>query len=382
LSEGLPSAASKDANIGSVAHLLAEKCLLTGGDPSEYIDSCFDEYPDIQVTEDMAGNVQIYLDAINDAKSQLSEDAVLSIEQKFNLSWLHPDLFGSNDACLVDLGNILWVFDYKNGTYSVDHVENEQLMYYALGALYDNFGLFTEVRMTIVQPRSYHNEGKVRTWSTTPERLMEFADQLLDRALATEDKNAHPSSGDHCFFCPAKGAMDSDGKMRCSAFTDKTFKTAEQSFAQFLETKTLNLPAPQEMSPDFIKLILDSADAFESWVSGVRGYASHLAINWDIIPTGYKLSQRRKNRRWIDEEQVVTELQPILGDDIFSKPKVLTPAQMEKLVKKSANWISIENLYEKPEGDLVLVPETSERESSKPRLASEAFASFIDSDLK
>ena len=81
---------------------------------------------------------------------------------------------------------------------------------------------------------------------------------------------------------------------------------------------------------------------------------------------GYKLVEKRANRKWINE----TEVSLFLGglkvgdDDIFEPKKVRTPAQMEK--KLPSHYSMLEKFVTKESSGLVLVPIEDKRPAFKP----------------
>lgn len=119
--------------------------------------------------------------------------------------------------------------------------------------------------------------------------------------------------------------------------------------------------------------MLDSASAIDSWVRAVEDFALQRATLQGVIPSGYKLVQKRANRKWKDEDQVREVLEPVLGDSIYAPRKILTPAQMDKVAKKEGNWIPIEQLYEKPEGQLTLTKISDVRAAKSAPTAIDVF---------
>lgn len=369
-SKGIPRTSNKYADLGSAAHALGEMCLLDNSDPFDHIDHVFAEYPDYPVTEKMAEDVSIYVNAVRQAHNELGAHALLDVEKRFSLDWLHPQFYGTNDACLVDAGNILWVFDYKNGYGYVDHLENPQLMYYALGAMYNFFGLFKEIRMTIVQPNA---EGEaVRTYCTDIVRLNNFSQELLEAAKATEVENPTVKVGSHCKFCPANGTE------KCPESSEHKFELAKQRFAEYMqpEKKELVLPAPEDMPLEWRKKILEAAEDFEHWINSVKNYTAIKAINNGEIPEGFKLVKQNKHRKYIDQKAAEETAKELLGDKIYAPRKLLSPAQLEKLAKTDEIKDKLETLWEKPEGDLILVKSSDKRKAQEPKTAVNVFKEY------
>jgi hypothetical protein len=128
----------------------------------------------------------------------------------FGAMFGYVDLTGTSDAlCWDKEGRKLYVVDLKYGRGIVEPKENAQLMLYALGCV-DYFGLdFSnnfDVDLTILQPRPYHADGPIRTWSTTSATLQEFAKEV-EKAIQGNYGSGKLVAGDHCrHYCPSFGA--------------------------------------------------------------------------------------------------------------------------------------------------------------------------------
>lgn len=337
---------SYHADEGTAAHELAEACLRNNRDAIEYIDRQFGEFT---VDEDMASAVQVYLDVIR-CDLSISDPAKLYIEEGFDLFWLHPELFGTNDACIVQPFGILRVYDYKHGKgIAVDVEDNKQLLYYALGAASRFEYAFEEVEIIIVQPRAPHRDGPVRRWKTTIPYLKQFKDRLHEAVKETEKKDAGFKAGEHCRFCAA-------------ASTCKTYETHVHSLAKLKfspVTEAPELPAPKDMDPAHLRKILETAHVLDHWIREVEAYALDEALRGRKVD-GFKLVRKGTHRRWKDKEETAKGLSGKYGDKIYKPREILSPAQMEKIVGRGQEKI-LERYWEQPEGALVLAPETDKR---------------------
>ena len=108
-----------------------------------------------ELPEEFQEVVQKYVDYV------LALGGTLFIEHRFDLSWLHPNMFGTCDAIVI-VGNVMHVVDLKTGQgVKVDAENNTQLLYYALGAYHD-YGYLWDIKtikLHIVQPRIYHYDS-------------------------------------------------------------------------------------------------------------------------------------------------------------------------------------------------------------------------------
>lgn len=212
LSDGIPSTTSIYAAEGTLAHEMAEKWLRSGSVSAP---------PDC--SHEMAQNISVYVDFVRREK----RDDVLFLEHKFDLSRLHPGLFGTADAVIYDSANkILKVIDLKYGAgVPVEAVGNVQLQYYGLGAMLSLGFVVKEIQLTIVQPRCDHPDGPIRTWDFDAVRMIDFMADLMEAAMRTEKEDAPLFAGSHCKFCPA-AAICPSSKRPHKSLREKNFLQA------------------------------------------------------------------------------------------------------------------------------------------------------------
>jgi len=364
LSENIPETTSVYAEEGSEAHEYAAKWLIEGVKPAG-------------MNPEMAEAVEVYVNYVNGLCSSKEIDEGLKtryIEERFSLEWLHPDMFGTSDFSLYDRKTKkLTIVDYKHGKgVAVDAEWNTQLMMYALGIVHtiwsDNAGmysnpssLFGEVELVIVQPRAFHAEGEIRSWSLTAKELMFWALQILrPSAKATTEKDAMLRTGDHCKFCPAL-AMCPEQAARATAVAKTDFNVT-------------GLPRPEDMTPADIVKVLKASSVISEWAAQVALYAKDQMAAGAKLP-GYKLVRGRSNRKWVDEKRAEATLIALIGSEAYTT-KVKSIAQAEKILKKAgmSPEAALAGLWEKPEGNLTLAPETDNR----PEATNTAEIDFVD----
>jgi hypothetical protein len=381
MSAGIPNRSSRYADEGTAAHQLAERCLSADLYPhyAVWSDGRQERAPpppaasaarhigsvetvrgtDWLVTEEMAEAVQVFLDAVRGA---MVEGDTLLVEQRFNLSAIHPGMFGTNDACVLSPSRkTLFVFDYKHGKgHAVEAEGNPQLRYYGLGALLNTAkaGTVERLVLTIVQPRAQHRLGPIRSETIGMFDLMEWTAELKKAAVATEDPAAPLAAGNHCGFCPAAGA--------CPKLRDRAMDAAMAEFAG----ASITVPAdPGMLTTEQIARLLTHADLIDDWLAAVRGHALHLAESGTVVP-GFKLVPKRATRKWRDFQDagaIETALRKAgLGDsDIFKPLDLKSPAQIEKLLPKDRRE-ALADLVVKESSGVNLVPDTDHRPAQTP----------------
>jgi hypothetical protein len=338
---------------GTCAHTVCEKCLLEGNDAVHYVGEKLEGF---KVTEEMADAVQVYVDFVREKAEACKADP--DVEVQFDLSFIKEGMFGTNDASVFDKTEAtLHIFDYKHGRgVAVEAVWNPQLMYYALGALK---GIITEygvgavknVVLHVVQPRADHPDGRIRSWMISFDDLNHWAVTVLrPAAYATEDKDAPLVPGEkQCRWCAAKAV--------CPKLLERNMAIAKTEFQNPI------LPSPDMLSPEELAKVVQVAAEFGAWADSAKAYAQQQAELGVKIPH-HKLVRKRAYRKWKDEDEAKKALHATFGEAIYADRKMLSIAQMEKMIKKiTGQKADIAHLTVKPEGDVILVDESDKREA-------------------
>lgn len=361
---------------GTAAHQIGAACLMSGKDAASHLGEkiVVGNFSFI-VDDNMVEAVQVYLDVIR--KHKEATDAIMYVEESFDLSWLIPGCFGSSDCALWSTGTkTLYVHDYKHGEgVVVDPEWNSQLMMYALGVLHRIWlgqtdvtrkalpvmKLVDFVELVIVQPRAFHGSGTVRRWKLSTTELVFWALTVLKPAAkATQDPNAPLHVGEHCRFCPAVAV--------CPEVVRSSMAVAKTTFLDPV------LPDPAKLTPEDITKVLKLAEIFGAWSGNVKEYAQSLMEQGTPIP-GYKLVQKKANRVWIDEVQAEQRLKQLIGEAAYAK-KLLSIAQAEKVLKDTGldPKANLDGLWEKPDKGVVMAPDSDKRQA----VQSPALLAFSD----
>ena len=368
LSEGMPDETTVYAAEGTVAHAIGEGVLREGVWPPVGTVIHEDGY-DIKVTQEMLDAVQVYVDFV-DVQSQGGR--TLLIEQQFDLAPLSPPgpMFGTADAVVWEgKTRHLHVIDYKHGAgVAVDAISNDQGLIYMLGAVV-SFGEKPErITFTIVQPRAHHDDGTIRSWELSWENLVFNKKSLFEDATATLDPDAPLNAGDWCRFCKAKPV--------CPAQRELVESLAVEAFSAeptFPEVGGLSLADLAE--------VLAKAPAVTDWIKSVQSYALNMLQRGEDVP-GFKLVEKRANRRWIDEKAVLRYLQNRgLKMDERTTRKAISPAQAEKILKALPGKELPDRFWVKPEGGVALAPLSDKRPEKVPSVF-ETFGAIAETTSK
>ena len=246
------------------------------------------------------------LDEVDPTKEMLYE-----VETRVGFGDLLPGVFGSTDL-VGRIGARAIVLDWKFGDgVVVDAEENAQLMFYAAAAMRTEaaawaFSGADEVECIIIQP------PMIKRWITTKERIAQFERDLVKAVYAAEQPDASLKAGDHCRWCAAKPTCP-----QMTGAVDRALKLQMQ-----------------EINVDMLGQYLKNADLLEAWIKDLRGLALQLLEKSVPVP-GYKLVAKRGTRQWVDDFSTIDALQSLGLDEIdYTEQKLLSPAQMEKVLKK------------------------------------------------
>ena len=359
MEKDLPNKSSPYAAEGTAAHELGERCLRDGTNPSDYLgeyipvkDNNIDT--EFEVTAEMVAAVETYVDYCR----QYMGDHL--IEHKFQLGFLGENEKGTSDFTSLKDG-MLHVIDYKHGKgVPVDAEGNIQGLCYGLGAAqHFQDDEWDTLRITIVQPRAYHDLGPIRTWDVPRDELLDYMIDFATYAKATEAPDAplNVGNGDHCFFCKAKPM--------CPAQLANAAEVMEMDFSE--ETSK---PVPINFLSDEVlaDLVLNKIKGIEKWCQSVKDHAQERAQVGTPLP-GTKLVATRAVRMWKDKDQAEKALRNKFGDQIYEKKFVTAPA-FEKIIGKK-EFKGVEFLVDKVSTGVTLVAESDKRQSVRPSVESE-----------
>jgi len=380
---------------GTAAHEISERALRGNKKCDQFLGEIIKVGTfDIEITEEIVDSAQTYVDYVVSQNIE-SAGCLLFVEERYALDQLDPpfEAGGTCDAVIINpTSGILEVVDLKHGKSIVDVNENKQTRTYALMALLNTTKKLADtinyIKVTIVQPRAYHKDGRIRSEIFHVADLIEWTAELLkamgrsqvaleafdkingSRTLFDEWADAALKTG-NCAFCPAEGICPARRKEALSI----TPKIAKDWFEDTtLETAPMLTNSVPAISPEELSHILDGLDMLEDWAKAVRAAAHSLAENGTQIP-GYQLVEKIGNRKWAaDEEKIISDLKSVIkltDDQIFQK-KLLSPAQIEKIIGTKRKE-EIKNMYHNPITGTNLV---SEKKTTRP--AAKAKESFFE----
>ena len=275
------------------------------------------------------------------------------VEQRVDLRAYIPESMGTSD-CVIIADDEIEIIDFKYGMYRVP-ATSLQLRIYALGAceLFRNLYDFTQVRMTIYQPRL----GAVDEASMDVEELYRWAaEELKPRAELAFAGQGNYSVGEWCRNCRAR-------------------RTCRELAAHQLEIAKYEFTEPPLLSDEEIADVLGRVDDLVSWATGVKEYALQAALDGRRF-AGWKLVEGKSVRKFTDDACVAARVEAA-GIDPFEK-KMLGLTALEKKLGKRDFQNLLADLVVRSQGKPVLVPVSDKR--AEMNLASVEFAA--ENDMK
>jgi hypothetical protein len=242
----------------------------------------------------------------------------VGIEERIEAPQIHELSFGTVDAWLYDdKKRILHVWDYKFGRLVVEAFENWQGINYVAGLIkrYNIDGMLdqaTDVAIHIVQPRAYHRDGPVRTWSIKASALRPYFTILNANAAKSLGPDAEARTGSHCEFCPGRHACGPALKAGLSLF------------------EVTGASMPDEMSPENmgvqLAIIKRAAKQLEGLQTGFEEQIKSMLKSGKSVP-GWCLESVMNGPKWGKPDEEVAALGDMFNMD-FRKNGVKTVKQV------------------------------------------------------
>lgn len=328
-----PQPSSKYADEGTLLHNIIAEVLEHDKKPTDFLGTT---YESITFTKALLED-KLYpaLDLLNQVDPDCQMD--IAVETRVGFGDFLSDVFGSTDL-LGRIGKRAIVLDWKFGDgVAVEAEENPQLMFYAAAAMRTPevqwvFEDCDEIECIIVQP------PEIKRWTTTPERIKKFEQELKMAVKLSQAKDAPLKVGDHCRWCSAKPT--------CPLMTGAV-------------DRALAL-AVKDIDVNQISDYLNKADMLEQWVTDLRAL-THTMLDAGAVVPGWKLVAKRATRQWVDEDQaLVAMMNEGIPEEELMVSKVISPAQAEKVLKKHGKPLPADQVVAVSSGS-TLAPESDPR---------------------
>ena len=369
----IPDQASEDAEIGTLAHKVAEQAIL-----NRWGMTCEARtLSEITSDNDMIEHAAAFVDWLIATFGEYTGEGGFTSEHHVDLSSLlhRPGAGGTCDAFWVGSHHAI-VVDYKYGRHPVEVEKNPQLLLYAAGIAKDqNMTDSARLDLAIYQP--WCGGGKV--WTTTVGEAYAFARlaankisqaEMIARRFADEGVKALEGAlipgPEQCRFCRGAGT--------CPALASQAMAVVEVKPEQ-----TPKEPLPVPTTPEQIARALPWLELIERWCDKVRAAAHQMIQDGGEVP-GYKLVEGRAGpRKWTDDAEEKLNAMSINKSTLYV-PKLISPTEAERRAKAKEigprQWAHIQALITRSEPKPCLVPAGDPR----PALTFNIADDFIDED--
>lgn len=363
---------TKFSEAGATAHALAEYCL-KNNKPADALLGMKTVANDIDVDEEMAEAVQIYLDTIKGIKAGMQTIYAFEVEQKLDFTYLldvdaiKAELgadttvhraFGTADVIILGDG-VLQVHDLKYGKgIKVSAENNKQLLTYALAA-YHYYSLacnISKISVHIHQPRL----DAYSEFSVTPNELLEFGDFLKEKqhqayriyVNGPSDASDFCPGVEQCRFCRASGG--------CNALSAQVAEAVGTEISLVDETTIQNLGVcgNEELAAKYRVL-----DLVSIWIKAVKAEVT-TRLNYGQHIPGYKLVLGRQgNMAWRDTEEAEKLLKSFrLKHGEMYVMKLISPTQALKVLKDSPKRREkLDEIITRADAKPTIAPETDKK---------------------
>lgn len=261
----------------------------------------------VYVTADMADHVvvlQEYLEGKQEVFCERQLDASLRYEHEHTLKCVI-------DAWWFENKTSVEIIDFKYGWKPVEVYPNFQLIGYAIALKqWVDIGV-TEFKLTIVQPRPYHRDGRVRSVTLSAGTINDYAvriAQTLENRNVTEAK-----TGNHCRGCR--------GYFTCSAAQAASYNAVDVA-----ETHCVDDLTPEAVSTT-VRDLRRAQQVVKQRLEAVEDLGLQMLRKGQPVP-GYMAQAGQGNYKW--NEGVEPEFIHALTGVSPLESKIVTPAQLKK----------------------------------------------------
>jgi hypothetical protein len=373
LEADIPDSSSAYAREGTAAHELAAMVL---EDPSSHASDyvgkkiAFEDHgEDVLwlITKEMAEYVDDYVKFVRER----AVGKILHVECKLSIGHITSEdgATGTSDVVIIDREQeAIEVIDLKYGMgVRVDAEHNEQMQFYALGALYEYelISDFSYVTMVIHQPRLNH----VSEWNIPVDQLRRFGDEARHAADNVRWEEPTFNAGEkQCRFCKAKAV--------CPALRAEVTEIVGSA-------ATLDDFTPQavdsQTGDNYLPMAMSKVGMVEDWCKAVRAEVERRLLAGQTVD-GYKLVEGRKgNRAWSDEgavEQLFKSFR--LRQEEMYDFKLISATKAEKLLKENPKrWAKAEQLITRSDGKPSVAPATDKRSAMDVKPVLDDFQGLI-----
>jgi hypothetical protein len=270
------------------------------------------------LTQEMVEGADLYYD---DVVATLKPHGLAphqgEIEKPVAIPRVHPQSFGTPDFYAWTSFGRLLVYDYKFGHRTVEVYENAQLIEYVAGIIdpllkqgYDDRNIVVTTK--VVQPRSFHRDGPIRSWTFKAGDIrahINLAENAAHEALGPEPKQR---VGPECRDCRARHA--------CVTLQRAAYRELDEAGRE----QPLDLP-PAALAVE-LGMLRRGIERLEARASGLEEQALAMLKRGESIP-GWRVEHGAGRQRWVKPAAEVLAVGQMLGLDLAKPAEPITPKQ-------------------------------------------------------
>lgn len=293
------------------------------------------------IDEEMIDGGLVYLEALEGLPGEG--------EQTVQITRVHPTACAGTPDFRQYAANTrrLRIVDYKYGHRYVEVFRNYQLMAYAAGVMEEIEGIdedLTTLEFTIVQPRNYHKDGPIRTWTVHATKIRPYINEAFNAAHAALGPNPTTQTGPECRDCPARHGCD-------------TLRKAAYNAVDVAGDTGISLHDAGDIGRE-LRILQLAQERLRDRVTGLEEQAIAKLKSGAVVPF-FKLDETKPRQGWDAPVQDVLDmvgmLNPGMEDKILKPPTLVTPKQA---IKAGIDAAVISAYSDTPRGTLKLVPDS------------------------
>lgn len=240
------------------------------------------------------------------------------VEQRVAITRIHAESWGTPDYAIWPSPTHLLVYDFKFGHRVVEVFENWQLIEYVTGLL-DERGIvddqFVTVTVKIAQPRAFHRNGPIRSWTFRASDIRAHINLATVAAREALGPNAQARVGPECRDCRARHACET---LQRAAMTACDMAGAPQPF---------DLP-PAALALEY-RTLRRYAALLDARITGLEEQAfSHIKAGKSL--PGLRVEHGAGREQWTVSDKVVIQIGRAIGVNVANPAKAMTPRQAVK----------------------------------------------------
>jgi hypothetical protein len=295
---------------GEAAHEMAQ-FVLSGEveSPNELVDRAATN--GVIFSREMVEPVTIYINEVRRGGPGFWVEESISIETPHEPVTGRCD--GANFYLDKELG-FLRVIDFKYGYSTIEVDENWSMLAYSIDIatrLTEEGHEVNDVELVIVQPRAYHHDGAIRSWSCSGAQLMRYHGLLMAAVEAVYSEDRECVTGNHCNKCNARA--------NCPV----------AKMAGMNGIDIAHAPLPDTDTPDQVAALLDTLDRALDVIKHTRSAMEERAVNMisngQVIP-GRSMKPGKSHRKFTNEKET-REYAKIMGISVDKNKELCTPAE-------------------------------------------------------